>query len=134
MAKVNGTNLGVYIDGDLQAAATSCEISFSSNMLETTSKDSAGDAEFLPGLRNATVSTEALYTDASSDLNQDDLFTMQKDRTKVVLIFGVNTTGKVIYTADAYISSLSISAPMEDVTTYSVEFQITGSVVKSTVS
>lgn len=134
MAKVNGTDVGVYIDDTLITAAQSAEIAFSVNMIETTSKDSGGDSEFIPGLRSGTVSVEALYTDASGDQNQTDLFTLLKNRTSVTIKWGVNSTGKNIYSGSAYISSLSPSAPMEDVVTYSAEFQLTGAITETTVA
>ncbi|MGB0443330.1 MAG: phage tail tube protein [Flavobacteriaceae bacterium] len=136
MAKINATNIGVYVADNLVAAAQSGELSLSANMIETTSKDSGGDSEFIPGLRSGTMSVEALYEDiaSASNENQSDLFDDWKAGTLLTLKWGYNTAGEEIYSASGYVSSWSASAPMEDVATYSVEFQLTGAVTKSTVA
>ena len=71
----NGTNLLVKIadDGVSPATighATSCTISFSNEMSTTTTKDSSGFAEVIPGVRSAEISFDGLvdYTDGASGL------------------------------------------------------------------
>ena len=136
--ETNGTKIGLYVATALVAGAQSHEISFSSNMIEKTSKDSGGDAEYMAGLRSATISVEALYMnkDGASAYNQEDLFTIYNDRSEVVLKWGELTgaTGESQYTATALISSLGYSAGMEDVVTYSAEFQVTGAVTRAAIS
>lgn len=133
MAKINATEIGIYIDGTLIGAATSGELSLSTNMIDVTSKDSAGDSEFIPGLRSGTMSVEALVTDADGDYNQSDLFAAHVGRTELAIKYGVNTTGKKRFSAAGYITSLSQSAGMEDVATFSAEFQLTGAITEETI-
>lgn len=134
MAKINATDIGVYIDGTLIGAATSGEFSLSSNMIDVSSKDSAGNSEFLPGQRSGTISVEGLVTDDDADYNQSDLFAAQIARTQLTIKYGVNTTGKKRFSAAGYITSLSQSAGMEDVATFSAEFQLTGAIIEETIS
>lgn len=135
--EINGTRIGLYVGAELIAVATSHELSLSANMVETTSKDSGGDSEFIPGLRNATVSVEGFYQEVAgaSSYNQEDLFALHADRTKVTLKWGElsTQTGETQYSASAYISSLSFSASLEDAVTFSAEFQITGAVTKAAI-
>lgn len=134
MAKVNATDIGVYIGSTLISGATSGELSLSSAMIDITTKDSAGDSEFLPGLRSGTLSVEALYTDDDADYNQSDLFAAWTGRTSLTIKYGTNTTGKKRFSASGYISSLSQSAGMEEAATYSAEFQLTGAITEETIA
>lgn len=136
ITKKNGTDIGLYVDDVLVAAAQSHELSASVNMIEITSKDSGGDAEYMPGLRSATISCEALYTTEDGDFNQDDLYQLHTDRTEVTLKWGElsTATGRKQYHAQAFLSSWSLSAAMEDAVTGSFEFQLTGPVTQVTIA
>ena len=68
----NGTNLLIKIADDAGSPATighttSCSISFTNDMADATTKDSAGFSESIAGLRSAEVSFDGLvdYTDAN---------------------------------------------------------------------
>jgi TP901-1 family phage major tail protein len=134
MSKINATSIGIYIGGTLIGASTSGELSLSGNMIDVTSKDSGGDSEFLPGLRSGTMSVEGLVTDDDADYNQSDLFAAHIAGTELAIKYGVNTTGKKRFSAAGFITSLSQSAGMEDVATFSAEFQLTGAITEETIA
>ena len=131
MAIFNGTELGVYIGTTLIAAATDCSLSLSAEVIDITTKDSAGFRELLPGLRSGSMSVSGLvdYVDAS---NQDytDLFTAFENRTLLTLKFSKATlaTGEISIAAGAYLTSLEQSGGTEDTATYSATFELTGAI------
>jgi len=53
-------------------------------------------------------------------------------RTQLTCIFGTTEAGDAIHTAEAFLSSVEMSAEMESAVTYSGSLTITGAIVKST--
>jgi hypothetical protein len=128
----NGTNLLVKIDGTAVGHTTSCEISLSVDMPEATSKDSSGFQEVIAGVISGSISFDGLvdYTDTND--NVDDLATALLGRTSIEAVFGTAVSGDQIYTADGFISELSVSGDMEAAATYSGTITLTGPIVAST--
>mgnify|MGYP003132156666 FL=1 len=131
---INGTNLGVYIGGTLIGFATSATINVNQSLRSTSSKASGGWEENMEGIRNFDVSTDALYLyeqaggGAISEFTADELYNHIHNRTSFTLKFGSGTSasGDINYEGTAFVTSISISAPMEDTATYSVSFQGSG--------
>jgi len=124
MAIYNGTLQLINIGGEALTQLTSCTMSMNADLFETTTKFSDGWKEVMAGLRDVTYSAEGLadFSDAGKyDLSQ--LFSAYTNRTELDVYF---TNGTVTFTQKAYISSLEVSAPMEDVATYSLELTGTG--------
>tara|TARA_R110002020_G_scaffold731_4_gene3642 strand:+ start:6211 stop:6675 length:465 start_codon:yes stop_codon:yes gene_type:complete len=145
---INGTNLGVYAGGTLIAFATSATINVNMSLRSTSSKASGGWEENMEGIRNWDVSVDALYVYTNSDgsavseITFDELYKTYigadatgptDNRASFVLKFGVGTTatGDINYQGSAWVTSLSISAPMEDTSTYSASFQGTGTLTQT---
>jgi predicted secreted protein len=124
----NGTNLKVYVAGNVVARATSCELSISSNLRDATTKDSGGDAERLPGLREWSLSTDALYSEDYSGAGVDEIFAAIKNGTKLAVKFSSNNVGDHEYAGDAYVTDMSLNAGTEENATYSASFQGTGAI------
>lgn len=61
MAISNGTDIVLFIGGERVAALTASDESYSAAMRDTTTKDGAGDAEYLPGLRSAQLGCSGLF-------------------------------------------------------------------------
>jgi predicted secreted protein len=136
MAIFNGTELGVYIDSTLIAAAQSCSVSLSGDTIEITTNDSAGWAEFLAGKRSGTMSCDGLI-DMLDASNKDvtDLWGAFEARTALTLKFGKanETTGEISIGATGFLTSLELSGSTEDTATYSASFQLSG-VIADTVA
>ena len=131
MAIFNGTELGVYMDSTLIAAATDCSLSLNVETIDITTKDSAGFRELLGGVRSGSISVSGLvdYLDAS---NKDvtDLWTAWEARTAVTVKFAKanETTGELSFSASAIITSLEQSGGTEDTATYSATSELTGAI------
>ena len=137
MAIFNGTELGVYIDSTLIAAATDCSLSLNMETIDITTKDSSGYRELLGGLKSGSISCSGLidYLDAS---NKDitDLWTAWENRTSLTLKFSKanETTGELSFSASGFITSLEQSGGTEDTATYSVTFELTGAITDTVAS
>jgi TP901-1 family phage major tail protein len=133
MAKINGTDFLVYSDNVAVGASTSCTLNVSANLFDVTSKDSAGWAEKLPGLRSWSIDVEGLY-DPAQTLDAEELYDMLDTRDEVTVKFSTTEVGATYYTGKAYVTSLKISAPMEDAVTITATFEGTADLNKATVS
>jgi len=137
MAIFNGTELGVYIDSTLIAAATDCSLSLNTETIDITTKDSAGYRELLGGLKSGSISVSGLidYVDAS---NKDfaDLWTAWEARTILTLKFSKTneSTGELSFTCGGIITTLEQSGGTEDTATYSATFELTGPVTDTVAS
>tara|TARA_B100001250_G_scaffold251821_1_gene216500 strand:+ start:43 stop:462 length:420 start_codon:yes stop_codon:yes gene_type:complete len=132
----NGTNLLIKIadDGGSPATighATSCSISLSNEMSTTTTKDSSGFAEVIPGVRSAEIAFDGLvdYTDANGG---KEIAHKLLTRQKCDFSFGTAATGDTVYTGEGYVSAAEITGAMEEATTFSGTITVTGAIVEST--
>jgi len=135
MAIYNGTaqliKIGASGSEEALAQLTNCTMSMNQDLFDTTSKESGGWKSVMPGLRDVTYSAEGLadFTETGK-YTLSDLWTAYSatpaTQLRVTFTNGVNT-----FVQQAYISSMEISAPMEDVATYTIELTGTGSVTFS---
>lgn len=138
--QLNGTELGVYVGGTLVAYSTNATLNVNHSTRSTTSKESGGWEDNMEGLRNWDVSCDALYAwldpagTAISNKTLSDLFTgYLATRTSFDLTFGNTsaTAGNTKYTGTAWLTSASLTAPLEDTSTFSVSFQGSGPLVQA---
>jgi len=139
--QLNGTELGVYVAGVLVAYSTNATLNVNHSTRSTTSKESGGWEDNMEGLRNWDVSCDALYAwvnPAGSPITNktlSDLFTgYLATRTSFELTFGntgVAGTDDTKYVGDAWLTSCSLTAPLEDTSTFSVNFQGSGPLVQT---
>jgi len=117
MAIFNGTELGVYMDSTLIAAATDCSLSLNVETIDITS---------------GSISVSGLidYTDSVPNKDVTDLWTAWEARTAVTVKFSKATevTGDLSFSASAIITSLEQSGGTEDTATYSATFELTGAI------
>ena len=132
----NGTNLLIKIADDAGSPATighttSCSISFTNDMSDATTKDSAGFSEVIPAVRSAEISFDGLmdYTDANGG---KEIAHKLLTRQKCDFSFGTAATGDTVYTGEGYLSSVEISGGMEEAVTSSGSITVTGAIVEST--
>lgn len=127
----NGTNLILTVGGISIGHTTSCSLSLSMDTPEATTKDSNGFSEYIGGIKGGEISFEGLvaYDDTANAIQMADYLLA---RTELTCVFGTAEVGDVIYTAQAFLSSVEVSAEMESAVTYSGSLTITGAIVKST--
>jgi predicted secreted protein len=120
-----GTATVLKINGTILAKGKSVGFEMSSNMVDITNKDSAGNKQFLPGDRSATISFEGLFDETITTTAGFSLLNAAiQNGTQLTALFGA-ATGKT-YSYAAYVSSLSRTAPEGDVETFSCSLQCTG--------
>ena len=122
---VNGADLLVYVGGSLIAHATSCSLDLSMATRDISTKSSAGWSAKGAGQRNWSVSGDGLYAfDATYGFSE--LMALITNRTSVTLKVATVDPLNDRYTGTAFLTSLSMSAPNEDNTTYSFTFEGSG--------
>lgn len=125
MAAIAGKGGSAKIGANTIAEVTSWSMDVSADMLDSTS---LGDdwREFIAGLNGATGSVEVKW-DIPNDANgQTALQNALLNGTTVTLNLYVNATN--YYSGSAYVSSLSVEDPVEDLVTATFEAQFTGAV------
>jgi TP901-1 family phage major tail protein len=128
MAVYNGTAQILKMDGTQLAELTNVTMSMNQDVFETTSKESGGWKEIMPGLRDITYTAEGLADFVAANKDLTDIFNAYKASppASVQIVWTNSIAGNTSVTQTAYITSCEVSAPMEDVVTYSVEFAGTG--------
>jgi hypothetical protein len=114
-------------------------MNISAAMREILTKDSAagGWREVKKGQLSGTLSTEALYAgpgDSSTNYLFDDLFTDLISGTALTIKFTTDVSGDNVFTMQAICTSLDLNAAVEENTSYSASFEVTGAIAKTTKS
>lgn len=131
---VNGTSIGLYADisGTLTkiANATSHSLSLASDMIETTTKDSAGWKEYIAGEKGGTFSIDCRFEEdgsvGSGAYSFKDLLDKFVGGLTLLAVWGTNATGDIKVAVTVLVSNLELSAPQNDTSTYTATMQITG--------
>jgi predicted secreted protein len=139
---VNGTLISIYKDvsGTLKkiANATSNSLDISKDMIDVTSKDSAGAKEFIAGEYGYTLNVEAIFEDdqsvGASQISYKDLVTDLLAGTLLTIVLTSNISLDEKYTGAAFFSSLSLSAPNNDKATWTGTLQGSGALTLGTVA
>jgi TP901-1 family phage major tail protein len=121
------------------ANVTECSISISTDVRDITTKTSAGWKEILPALKSASINVSGYFAeDATNSFNA--LVDYQIAGTKVFAVFanvGSGTTpnaGDEEFDVVGYITSIEQTAGFEDNVTWSLTMDLTGAVVRETIS
>lgn len=134
---INGTLMRLYKDSTAIGYATSCSMSITAAMREILTKDSAsgGWREVKKGQLSGTLTTEALYAgpgDASANYLYDDLFTDLVSGSSLTIKFTTDVSGDNVFTMSALCTSLELNAGVEENSSYSASFDVTGAITKTT--
>jgi len=113
-------------------AATNCSFESSTDQVEVTSQSSAWFREYKNDITTWTVTCDGLIS--MSGYSYLALMQKQLNRESISIKFSINndngdgsgTYGYSIFTGNANITSISLSGPVENVSTYSVSLQGTG--------
>lgn len=124
----------MYVGATAITCQTDASISMSTNMFETTCKDSAANSAFLPGSKSWTASGSGnLAFDAI--YGAEELFAAWDAQTSMSIVFQTAVTGDKKYSGSAYITSLNInSSGNDEAVTFDYELQGTGALAEATVS
>lgn len=124
---LNGTNFLVYVNGTAIAGSKSCKLTTTQDVRDATTKSSAGWRETGEALRSWTISAEGLVALSAATTAFDDLYTLLiVSRTKVALRFSSDTSGDAYWYGNGYAKELSMDAPLEDSTSFTVSFEGSG--------
>lgn len=133
MTARNATDIRVNIDGDTVAGATEGTISGSAEMLDYTNKDSGGDAQFIPGKRTWSVSSN-YFVDFSATYGTEQFYNAWKNRTSVTVIWGDTKASGLEFSGSGYVSEWDATASSEDLLVGTATIQGTGALSKATTS
>tara|TARA_R110002020_G_scaffold72828_4_gene187139 strand:- start:872 stop:1282 length:411 start_codon:yes stop_codon:yes gene_type:complete len=136
MAIVNATDIVVKINttagstpADVLLHCTSASLSISTDLRDSTTKASSGFQENLAGLKSWEVSGDGFVDFAGTNDTQDLITEMLSATPAVEVSFGI--AGTSVYTGEAFITSISVDAGVEENATYSISLQGTGALVIS---
>ena len=136
----NGTLIAIYKDiaGTLTkiANATSNDFTVTKDMIETTNKDSAGAKEFIAGEYGYTMSVEGMFEEDASVgalISWKEIITDLIAGTEVTIVMTSNVSGDLKLSGKALFSDLSLTAPKNDVTTFTASIQGTGALTIGTI-
>lgn len=127
-------NMKVYIGATAVTCQVAASINMSTNMFETTCKDSGANAEFLPGSKNWTISGSGNFRfDATYGF--EEFFAMWDGQTSATAVWQTAVTGDKKYSGTVYLSSLTgNSSGNDEAVTYDFELQGTGALAEATIS
>lgn len=126
MSVLNGSDILLY-DADSNfplMCQTNVTITLNDAMIDATCKQSAGYSVSLPGLREFAFTADALvdFNEGVSDTGITTLFAAYDSRTPINILISNPVLATAYYTGLAYVESIEVNAPMEDVVSYTVSF------------
>jgi predicted secreted protein len=136
----NGTLIAIYkeVAGSPVkiANATSNDFSITKDMIETTNKDSAGAKEYIAGEYGYTMSIEGMFEEDASVgalISWKEILTDLIAGTSVTIVMTSNVSGDIKLSGSAFFSDLNLTAPNNDVTTFTASIQGTGALTVGTI-
>lgn len=139
MSVINGNVFLLQVNtgaaAKLVVGQTSNSIELTADMLDITTKDSGGNAEYLPGRKSGTIQLDFLYEISAAitgNLYTNHLVDAWNAGTKCTLLLGLLAEGQWAFNCYGYISSISVDASQNDVVNVSLTFQITAGVTLKT--
>ena len=137
----NGTLIAIYKDvsGTLTkiANATSNDFSITKDMIETTNKDSGGAKEYIAGEYGYTMSVEGMFEEDASvgtGISWKEIITDLLAGTSVTIVMTSNVSGDLKLSGSAFFNELNLTAPQNDVATFTASIQGTGALTVGTIT
>lgn len=132
---INGTLMRISVGGDNVGHSTNCSLEITAETRSILTKDLTGGwTSAKSGQKSWTGSVSGLLAFDAPGEKVADLFTALAAGTEITFEMTTDVTGDSKYTGTAIITSLSIGAPVEDNTTYDVQFTGVGALTQGTVS
>jgi len=136
MAKVNGSLYALFIGAtDKLLYLKNCSMTVNVNLPDTTNKDSAGWAEHILGLRDASFSFDGEYDMtqiSAAGLGPDDSLDNIIGRTADALVSFTPDSLSSGYEGNATFSNVTITGGTEDSVKYSGTMKVNGALAKIT--
>ena len=128
-----GNNTSENDTWEIVACATSGTFSGSMEVIDATTKDNDGEREILTSSLSWTMTADGLveYGLSSSVRSGSDLFTLWKAKTKVKVAWTTGLDGDLMYWGKAYITSYEETAGLNEVASFSVNFEGDGTIYKA---
>lgn len=130
---IQGRLLKVYINDVVLENQLDSTIDIQSDMDETTSKNSGSWKTYLPSWIGGTASVSAYLKWDSVVEGASQALGYVKNGTLITIMFSTEVTGDKSYSANAYVSSWSMSAAKDGISQLTFNYQITGEVTEATV-
>lgn len=126
----NGSDMLLFnaATGEPIACQRSVDVSFTTELIDVTCKQSSGNSEFLPGVRSFSVTCEALVDWQPTGLDEgiSELVTAYNNRAKLEVNIADPTNTDIYFNGECFIESLEVNAGTENATTYTVTLSGTG--------
>ena len=101
----------------------------SADMIDITTKDSAGAATFMAGRKSGTVSVSGTYDPAATTgTGSLDVFALLNAGTEIEAYWGEKTSATTYFTSKAFITSFSVDAEKDSVVNWSASLQLSGAI------
>ncbi len=126
--KVSGNLFLIYLDGVAIACSTEASMSLTNEKIEVTCKDNDGAKTYTLGGQDTTFSVGGIFQFDNNGI--DDLSDMAINKTVGTVRFGTDVVGDFFFEMEAIISDLQITAPLNNVTTYTCTFDAYGPLTK----
>ena len=126
MAKFNGDLMVVKVGATQVAELTNVEITGSTNMFETTTKESGGKKEILPGNSEWSITADVNTNFQSSNWDAADFWAAWKAKTSLTVLVTNGVVGDKEFEGAAYVDNVVYTGPQGDVSTGSISFSGTG--------
>jgi predicted secreted protein len=131
---INGTNLRIYLGGVAIGEATSCSMDLSMETRETLTKDNVGSYTSVePGRRSATLSTEGLVSYDTANKKVTDMVTAFNNGETMIARFTTGVASSPYWEGSVILTALTLSAAVEENSTYSATFTVKGAITQGTV-
>ena len=136
MAKNLGYDVLVKLATQTVDGTVTKSINLTTDMIDVTTDLSTGHAkEFLPGETGATLQVEGKVEEGvTTNYAIEDLIDAHIARTALEFVYGKLAAGSMTITGTGYISALNMSSAKGEAQTWSATIQVTGAVVRGTVS
>jgi TP901-1 family phage major tail protein len=128
-----GDNTSENDTWEIVACATSGTFSGSMEVIDATTKDNDGEREILTSSLSWTMACDGLieYGLSSTVKSGADLFTLWKNKTKIKLAWTTGVDGDIMYWGKGYITTYEESAGLNEVASFSVNFEGDGTIYKA---
>ena len=116
MAILNGTSFRLYFGGDKLVGETSSGISFNNSLVEATTQVTDSFAEYIPGVKSATINFENLYSFDTIEVGDTMVFHI-----------GERLNG---YEGNCIVESIEVNTSADEVITHSGSVKVVGELRK----
>ena len=125
MAIINATSYLLLKDTTVIGHSKNTTFSVNTDLPDSTTKQSLGWQEVIPGVKSGTLNIECL-TNYQDTLTFDDLAEMLITKEKATFYFKDAVNPKLIVRGEGFINSVDETAEFETATSFNVEINLTG--------